>query len=64
MQAMQGTDAVSEDGLPVHSFQTLLADLATVAKNTVLLNQATMQLLTTPTPLQQRALLLKVSLLR
>jgi transposase len=53
----------TEDGLPVHSFQTLLADLATVAKNTVLMNQTTMQIITTPTPLQQRALeLLKVSL--
>jgi hypothetical protein len=54
----------TEDGLPVHSFQTLLADLATVAKNTVVMNQTTMQVITTPTPLQQRALdLLKVSLL-
>ena len=53
----------TEDGLPVHSFQTLLADLATVAKNTVVMNQTTMQIITTPTPLQQRALeLLKVSL--
>jgi transposase len=53
----------TEDGLPVHSFQTLLADLATVAKNTAVMNQATMQIITTPTPLQQRALeLLKVSL--
>jgi hypothetical protein len=51
------------DGLPVHSFQTLLADLATVAQNTVVMNQTTMQIITTPTPLQQRALeLLKVSL--
>ena len=53
----------TQDGLPVHSFQTLLADLATVAKNTALMNQTTMQIVTTPTPLQQRALgLLKVSL--
>ena len=53
----------TEDGFPVHSFQTLLADLATVAKNTAVMNQTTMQIITTPTPLQQRALdLLKVSL--
>jgi hypothetical protein len=53
----------TEDGFPVHSFQTLLADLATVAKNTAIMNQTTMQIITTPTPLQQRALeLLKVSL--
>jgi transposase len=53
----------TEDGFPVHSFQTLLADLATIAKNTALLNQTTMQIITTPTLLQQRALeLLKVSL--
>ena len=53
----------TDDGFPVHSFQTLLADLATVAKNTVVMNQTTMQIITTPTPLQQRALvLLKVSL--
>jgi transposase len=53
----------TEDGFPVHSFQTLLADLATVAKNTAVMNQTTMQIITTPTPLQQRVLeLLKVSL--
>jgi transposase len=53
----------TEDGFPVHSFQTLLADLATIAKNTALMNQTTMQIITTPTLLQQRALeLLKVSL--
>lgn len=53
----------TQDGLPVHSFQTLLADLGTVAKNTALMNQTTMQIITTPTPLQQRALeLLQVSL--
>jgi hypothetical protein len=53
----------TEDGLPVHSFQTLIADLATITKNTVVLNQTSTQILTTPTSLQQRALeLLKVSL--
>jgi hypothetical protein len=53
----------SEDGLPVHSFQTLLADLATIAKNTVVVNAAPLQIITTPTPLQQHAFeLLKVPL--
>ena len=52
------------EGLPVHSFQTLLADLATIAKNTVVLNGTPIQILTTPTPLQQRALELLQVLLR
>ena len=53
----------TEDDLPVHSFQTLIADLATITKNTVVLNQSSMQIFTTPTSLQQRALdLLKVPL--
>lgn len=53
----------TEDGLPVHSFQTLLADLATIAKNTVVMDQTPVQILTTPTPSQTRALeLLNVSL--
>ena len=53
----------TEDGLPVHSFQTLLADLATIAKNTVVMNENVMQLITTPTTLQSRAFqLLQVSL--
>ena len=55
----------SDDGGPVHSFQTLLHDLATVTKNRIRfcesLTETTM--LTTPTPLQQRAFdLLQVSL--
>ena len=48
----------TEDGLPVHSFQTLLADLATVVKNRVRVKHApaiTFEMLTIPTPLQQRA---------
>ena len=53
----------TDDGMPVHSFQTLIADLGTITKNTVLFNQTTMQILTTPTALQQRAFdLLNVSL--
>ena len=48
------------DGLPVHSFQTLLADLATLTRNTCI--QVTLgpdhpiTMLSQPTPVQQRAL--------
>ena len=48
----------TDDGLPVHSFQTLLNDLATVARNTLLPNvpgATPFERLTTPTALQQRA---------
>ena len=46
----------TEDGLPVHSFQTLLADLATLTRNTVrLASTRTIDLLATPTQIQQRA---------
>jgi Transposase DDE domain len=46
----------SDDGLPVHSFQTLLADLATLTRNTVrLVSNHTTALLATPTAIQQRA---------
>jgi len=49
------------DGMPVHSFQTLLQDLHTVALNTVRMGQETYQVVTAPTPVQQRAFdLLKV----
>ena len=44
-----------EDGTPVHSFATLLQDLATVAKNRVRLGSVEVDIVTTPTPLQQRA---------
>jgi hypothetical protein len=46
------------DGAPVHSFRTLLADLATVAKNrvcTAAARNTAFDLITTPTALQQRA---------
>jgi hypothetical protein len=46
------------DGSPVHSFHTLLADLATLTLNQVRPlgpDGATVEILTTPTPLQQRA---------
>ena len=49
------------DGTPVHSLATLLADLATVVRNTCRTPNAgeqapTFQILTTPTPQQRRAL--------
>jgi len=49
----------TRDGQPVHSFQTLLADLATLTKNRVRFqesNEATMTVYAQPTILQQRAL--------
>ena len=55
----------TSDGLPVHSFQTLLADLATITKNRVASQTAGLEFdrITRPTPLQARALeLLEVSL--
>jgi len=55
------------DGWPVHSFRTLLAELATIVKNRVALGgaQPTFDLLTAPTPGQARAFdLLGVSLSR
>jgi len=50
-----------DDGTPVHSFATLLADLATIARNTCRTPNAgatapTFEILTTPNPKQQRAL--------
>jgi transposase len=49
----------TEDGLPVHSFQTLLADLATIVKNRIqpkLPGVEAFDQVTQPTPLQQQAL--------
>jgi hypothetical protein len=46
------------DGAPVHSFRTLLADLATLARNTVVAANALdrpFTILTRPTPIQQKA---------
>ena len=42
------------DGTPLHSFRTLLRDLATLTRNTVRLGEARFQQLTTPTAVQQR----------
>ncbi len=56
----------TEDGLPAHSFRTLLADLATIVRNTVqpdLPGARTFEKTTLPSPLQQRVFeLLKVRL--
>jgi transposase len=48
----------TEEGLKVHSFQTLLSDLATIAKNRIQPKDKKIpafDMLTTPTPLQQQA---------
>ena len=45
----------TDDGLPVHSFQTLLADLATITKNQMRMGDQSFEMITTPTQLQQRA---------
>jgi transposase len=51
----------TEDGLPVHSFQTLLQDLRTIALNRIQMGEAGFDMVTAPTPVQQRAFdLLKV----
>ena len=48
--------------MPVHSFQTLLQDLATLTRNEVRVGDQILHMLDTPTPVQQRALqLLQVS---
>jgi hypothetical protein len=48
------------DGSPVHSFKTLLNELATLTKNRLRLQdaEASFEKVTEPTPLQQRALAL------
>jgi transposase len=49
---------VTPDGLPVHSFRTLLADLATLARNTIItaINPLyPLTVVTRPTPVQQKA---------
>jgi transposase len=49
---------MTPDGLPVHSFRTLLADLATMARNTIItaINPLySLTVVTRPTPVQQKA---------
>jgi transposase len=52
------TTGLTSDGLPVHSFRSLLADLATLARNTITTAIAPLYpltVLTRPTPIQQKA---------
>jgi transposase len=60
------TTGVTPEGTPVHSFQTLLADLATLARNTIVTAVAPnlpLTVFTRPTPVQQRAFeLLEIAL--
>ena len=52
------TTGVTPDGLPVHSLRTLLADLATMARNTITtaINPLyPLTVITRPTPVQQKA---------
>ena len=58
----------NQENLPVHSFSTLLNDLATITQNKIQINlqgePITFEKITQPTPLQQKALdLLGVSLI-
>jgi Transposase DDE domain len=53
----KATTKQTDDGLPVHSFASLMADLATLTRNTVRFGRAaTFPVLATPTPIQRRAL--------
>jgi len=52
---------MTDDGFPVHSFQALLDDLATISKNTVEVKRTdrepvTFEKITRPTQVEQRAL--------
>jgi hypothetical protein len=52
------TTGQTEDGLPVHSFRSLLADLATLARNTIttaITPNYPLTVPTRPTPIQQKA---------
>jgi hypothetical protein len=49
---------MTPDGLPVHSFRSLPADLATLARNTIttaITPLLPLTVLTGPTPIQQKA---------
>jgi Transposase DDE domain len=55
--ARKRTDPVDGEPIPVHSFHTLLGDLATLTRNLVRLGRDRLTaILTTPTPTQRRAL--------
>ncbi len=52
------TTGLTEDALPVHSFRSLLADLATVARNTIttaITPDYPLTIITRPTPIQLKA---------
>jgi hypothetical protein len=52
------TTGMTPDGLPVHSFRTLLADLATLVRNTIITAISPLHpliVVTRPTPIQQKA---------
>jgi hypothetical protein len=52
------TTGLTKDGLPVHSFRSLLADLATLARNTIvtaITPDYPLTVVTRPTPIQQKA---------
>lgn len=54
--ATRQTDPAHGEPLPVHSFRTLLADLATMTRNTVRLGRERIDILhAAPTPVQRRA---------
>jgi hypothetical protein len=53
------TTGLTEDGLPVHSFRSLLADLATLTRNTIttaITPDYPITIVTRPTPVQHKAL--------
>jgi len=55
------TTGLTEDGLPVHSFRSLLGDLATLARNTIttaITPDYPLTVVTRPTPIQHKALAL------
>ena len=59
------TTGLTEDGLPVHGFRSLLADLATLARNTIttaISPHYPLTVLTRPTPVQQKAFALLAGL--
>jgi hypothetical protein len=52
---MKAQSKRTANGEPVHSFRTLLKDLATLTRNRVRVGSASFEQLSAPTPLQQRA---------
>ncbi len=52
----KATSKQTADGFPVHSFQSLLLDLATLTRNRVRMGEHAFDMLATPTSVQERAL--------